>query len=163
MLAPCPNPDRLRHFFRRDRFAARSGIRLLEVSEGFARARMELRPHHLNGVDIVQGGAIFTLADLAFAAAANSHGTVAVAINVNISFLKAATGGALVAEAREVSVGPKLSQCTVRVTDDAGDLVALFNGMAYRKKEPLASFDAKRPPRPRAIRASAGSPRRRRA
>lgn len=117
----------------RDRFAAQAGIELLEVREGYARARMKLGPSHLNGVDIVQGGAVFTLADLAFAAAANSHGEVAVAVDVSISFLRAASEGTLFAEATEVSRTKKLSTCLVRVTDDAGALVALFKGTAFQK------------------------------
>jgi acyl-CoA thioesterase len=119
----------------RDRFASEAGIRLLEVKEGFARASMDVTPRHYNGVGTVQGGAIFTLADLVFAAAVNSHGVVAVAINVSISFIKAVTSGTIVAEAREIAVNPKLASCTVHVTDDAGALVAVFQGMAYRKKE----------------------------
>jgi acyl-CoA thioesterase len=111
-------------FFGRDQFAKHAGISLLEVSKGFARASMEVGPHHLNGVGIVQGGAIFTLADLAFAAACNSHGTVAVAVSASISFSKATTSGVLQAEAREVAVSPRLSTCEVRVTDETRDLVA---------------------------------------
>ena len=63
-----------KQIFANDRFAARCGIELLAVSPGQARARMSLRPDHLNGLGSVQGGAIFTLADFAFAAASNSHG-----------------------------------------------------------------------------------------
>ena len=129
--------ETIRRFFERDRFARHAGIELLEVGEGYARARMEIKDQHLNGVDLVHGAAIFTLADLVFAAASNSHGTVAVAINVSISFLKAARSGTLVAEGREVSRNPKLGSYTVTVVDGAGDLVAIFQGMAYRKGEPL--------------------------
>jgi acyl-CoA thioesterase len=98
---------------------------------------MVLHPHHWNGVDLAHGGAIFTLADFAFAAASNSHGTIAVAINVSISFLKAASTGTLWADAREVSLNPKLGSYTVDVKDDAGQLVAVFQGLAYRKKDKL--------------------------
>jgi acyl-CoA thioesterase len=122
---------------RNDRFAVRNDIELLEVRPGFARAKMAVHPHHLNGVGTVQGGAIFTLADFAFAAASNSHGTIAVAINVNISFLKAGRDGQLWAEAREVSCNPKLGSYTVEVKNDAGDLIAIFQGMAYRKPDKL--------------------------
>ena len=83
--------DRLKRFFKNDKFAERANIELLSVSPGQARAKMTLHPHHLNGYGTVQGGAIFTLADFAFAAASNSHGTVAVAINVSITFMKAGT------------------------------------------------------------------------
>jgi acyl-CoA thioesterase len=118
----------------RDRFAAHVGVTLLEVGDGTARARMEVSPLHLNGVDVVQGGAVFTLADLAFAAASNSHDRVAVAIDVSISFVKGVSRGVLLAEAREEAVTDRLSTCLVRVTDESGDLVALFKGTAYRKK-----------------------------
>ena len=96
-----------------------------------------MHPHHLNGYGTVQGGAIFTLADFAFAAASNSHGTVAVAINVSITFMKAAKTGTLWAEAREISRNFKLGSYTVEVKDDQGELVALFQGLAYRKSEKI--------------------------
>jgi acyl-CoA thioesterase len=124
-------------FFKRDRFAAHSGIELVEIAEGRAKARMAIQDCHRNGVDIVHGGAIFTLADLAFAAASNSYGTVAVAINASIWFVKAAREGTLYAEAREVSRNPKLAVYAIEVTDDAGELVAKFEGMVYRKKDPI--------------------------
>jgi acyl-CoA thioesterase len=131
-------------FLENDRFASTSGIRLCETSEGFARASMTIEPRHMNGAKVVQGGAIFTLADLAFAAAVNSHGTVAVAINVSISYIKAAIKGNLYAEARETAKNPKLATCTVNITDDAGDLVAVFQGMAYRKKDYIPDVVSKR-------------------
>src|SRR5512140_1766026 len=93
----------------RDRFAAHAGIQLVEVGDGRARATMALGPSHLNGVDVAQGGAIFTLADFAFAAACNSHDRVAVAIDVSISFVKGVTSGTLVAEAREEALSERLS------------------------------------------------------
>jgi acyl-CoA thioesterase len=129
--------DTIKEFFRNDRYAALSGIELLEVAPGRARARMMIEDHHLNAVNLVQGGAIFTLADLVFAAASNSHGTVAVAINASIWFVKAAREGTLFAEAREVSVNPKLATYAIDVTDDAGELVARFEGMVYRKKDKI--------------------------
>lgn len=122
---------------RNDGFARLSGIELLSVGPGQARAKMALGPQHLNGVGTVQGGAIFTLADFAFAAASNSYGTVALAVNVSITFMKAATAGILWAEAKEISRNFKLGSYTVEVRDDAGELVALFQGLVYRKKDPL--------------------------
>lgn len=60
---------------------------------------------------------------------------MAVAINVSISFMKAGTAGMLYADAREITINPKLGTYTIDITDDAGDLVAVFQGMVYRKKE----------------------------
>jgi len=129
--------DGIRRFFKNDKFAEGANIELLSVSLGQARARMTLHPHHLNAYGTVQGGAIFTLADFAFAAASNSHGTVAVALNVSVTFMKAGRAGTLWAEARELSRNLKLASYTVEVKDDAGELVALFQGLAYRKSEKI--------------------------
>jgi len=129
--------DKIREFLRRDKFAELAGIELLEVSPGRARAKMTVGPQHLNGVDIVHGGAIFTLADLVFAAASNSHGTVAVAINASISFIKAASGGTLFADGREIACNPKLATYSIDVTNETGEIIAVFQGMVYRKKDSL--------------------------
>src|SRR5512136_1896785 len=99
--------ERIKQFFAdRDEFAKLAGIEVVEVGKGTAKTRMRIKEHHLNGVRSVQGGAIFTLADLAFAAACNSHGTVAVAVQVNIAFVKAVSEGTLYAEAKETFLGP---------------------------------------------------------
>jgi acyl-CoA thioesterase len=127
-------------FFEQDQFASYIGIELVEAKEGYAKARMVIKPHHLNGVGIVHGGALFTLADLAFAVAANSHGTVSVAINVNISYLKAAKDGILVAEAREVSREPKLATHMVEIKNESGQIVAVFQGLAYGKATPISDM-----------------------
>jgi acyl-CoA thioesterase len=128
----------VKKFFKNDRFADHVGIELLEVSKGRAKAKMEIKEHHLNGVNIAHGGAIFSLADLAFAVASNSHRTVALSINVSISYLKASVAGdTLIAEANEVSLNPKLATYEVRVTDKANDLIAIFLGTVYRKKEKI--------------------------
>ncbi|HHY87168.1 MAG TPA: hotdog fold thioesterase [Verrucomicrobia bacterium] len=130
--------ERIKEYFGNDHYARLAGIELLAVSEGRASARMALGPQHLNSLKTVHGGAIFTLADFAFAAAANSHGTVAVALNANITFMKASRAGELLAEAREVSRNHRIGTYVVEVKDAAGDLVAQFQGLAYRKKEALA-------------------------
>jgi acyl-CoA thioesterase len=127
----------LRSFFAGDRFAARNGIELLEVEEGRALARLTVSGEHLNAAGVVQGGAVFTLADFAFAAASNSRGNVALAIEAHVTFLRAVRAGVLRAEAREESGSRRLSTCTVRVTDEKGELVALFTGTAFRKDDPL--------------------------
>jgi acyl-CoA thioesterase len=116
-----------------DKFVKHNGIELTEVSPGYAKAKMEIKDFHFNSVGTVQGGAIFTLADLAFAAASNSHGRVAMGINVSVSYIKSPTTGTLYAEAREVSLGYKLGNYTVNITDGEGELVAVFQGAVYRK------------------------------
>lgn len=128
--------EHVKNFFdENDFFAKHCGIELLEVSLGHAKAKMPIKTEHLNGYKVVHGAAIFTLADYVFAAASNSHGNVAVAINVSISFVKPAIKGTLYAEARELSRSARLGSYTVDITDDNGDLLAVFQGLAYRKKE----------------------------
>jgi acyl-CoA thioesterase len=129
----------LRTFFSRDRFAANAGIELVEIAEGRASTRLTIDERHLNAAGVVQGGALFTLADLAFAAASNSRGAVALATSADIRFVKAVRSGVLVAEAREEAVSRRLSTCVVRVVDESGELIALFTGTAYRKDDPVPS------------------------
>lgn len=129
--------DKIRQFFKKDRFAAHNDITLLEIRPGYAKAELIISDKHLNGVDITHGGAIFTLADLAFAVASNSHGSVAVGVSATISYLKATNRGTLTAEAREVALNPKLATYSVEVRDCSNDLVAIFQGTVYRKKQAL--------------------------
>jgi acyl-CoA thioesterase len=124
-----------RFFSEHDLFARHAGIELLEVGPGSAKAIMKIAPYHFNGARTVHGGAIFTLADFAFAVASNSHGTLSMGINTSVSFVKAATIGTLYAEAREEAISPKLATYSVHVTDDDNDVVAIFQGMVYRKRE----------------------------
>lgn len=129
--------EAIKHHFENDHFAATSGMRLVELRPGFAKTVLPIEDRHLNNVGTVQGGAIFTLADFAFGAASKTAGKVAVAVNTNLSFVKAARSGKLYAEATEIARSRKLSTCTVRVTDDAGELIALFQGTAYIKDQPF--------------------------
>jgi len=127
--------DIVKQFFsNEDKFARHCGIELLEVGAGWAKTCMKIESYHLNGARTVHGGAIFTLADFAFAVASNSHGTLAMGINTSVSFVKAATQGTLFAEAREQAKNPRLASYSVQINDDAGDTVAIFQGMVYRKK-----------------------------
>jgi acyl-CoA thioesterase len=130
--------DAIKRFVENDRFAKHLGIEMLEYGQGRAKARMEVKQHHLNSAGMLHGGAIFALADAVFSAASNSHGTLAVAINVSISYFKAVKSGALIAEAEESSINPKLATYLIPVTDDKGDKIALFQGTVYRKKDPIA-------------------------
>lgn len=132
--------DDLQRFVDNDRLARHLGIEMLECARGRARARMTIHNHHLNSAGTLHGGAIFALADAVFAAASNSHGTLAVAINVSISYFKAVTSGIVTASAEEVALNPKLATYIVHVHDDAGSQIALFQGTVYRKKETLGEI-----------------------
>ncbi len=120
----------------RDPFARFLGIELLEVCEGYAKATLTVQEHMLNFHGIPHGGAVFALADAAFAAASNSHGQVAVALNVSINFLAAARPGArLTAEATEEHLGRRTGLYRLAVTAEDGTLIALAHGTVYRKEQ----------------------------
>lgn len=131
------NTEAAQKYFANDRFAALTGVEIVEVRIGYCKARLIIEDKHMNAANVVQGGAIFTLADLAFAVASNSRGQLALAINANISFLKAASTGILYAVATEVKEPGRLGAYDVMVTDNEGDIIARFNGMVYRKNSQL--------------------------
>lgn len=124
----------LKDFFLRDEFARQNGIEIVEISEGYARTRVRIEPRHLNAGGSVQGGVLFTLADLAFAAATNSHGTLTVTSAANITFVRGASAGIITAQARELVSSRHLPFCEVRVTDDEDNLIAIFTASGYRKE-----------------------------
>lgn len=117
-----------------DQFAKLVGLELVKVELGYAEVRMAIQEKHLNGVGIVQGGAIFTLADFAFAAAANASGKVTVGINANINYFKPAKGKTLLAKATETSSGRSLCNYTVDIFDEDNEvLVAKFTATGFSK------------------------------
>lgn len=130
--------EHARRIFAADRFAALTGVEIIEAGKGYCKAQLNIEDKHLNAAHVVQGGAIFTLADLAFAVASNSHGQLALAINANISFLQGTSTGTLYATATEVGEPNRLGAYDVLVTDEHGKIIARFNGMVYRKKQQLA-------------------------
>jgi acyl-CoA thioesterase len=127
--------DAIRKGFAKDQFIAYLGGELLDLRPGFARARLKIEKHHLNSLGIIQGGVIFSLADFAFAVASNAAGRVAVGLNMNLSCLKATSEGILTAEATEISRSRRVSSCTVHVTNEAGELVGVFQGTAFIKED----------------------------
>lgn len=129
--------DTLKDFFKKDLFAVENGVVLLEVKPGHAVAEMKITQSHMNAANTVQGGAIFTLADLAFAAAVNAHGYITLGTNAQISFFKSPKGEKLTARATEISRNRTLCCCSVDVFDGHGNLVARFIGNGYIKKDHL--------------------------
>ena len=121
-----------------DRFAANSGCILKEVREGYARAELQVTPEHLNAGGVCQGGAYFTLADIALAAVMNSHEGTTFGIENNIMFLHSAkVGDTLTAEATEVYNHHKIPYVEVRITNQQGELCCVVTGLAYRKEAKL--------------------------
>ena len=122
-----------------DRFAANAGCRVTEVSEQHAVAEMTVTKEHLNAGGVCQGGALFTLADLAMAALMNHHNNLTFGISSNVMFVSSAVeGDHLRAEAVPVNDHHKLPAVEVRVTNQEGRLICHVTGMGYRKGVPLA-------------------------
>ncbi|KAB1189872.1 hydroxyphenylacetyl-CoA thioesterase PaaI [Haloferax sp. MBLA0076] len=116
-----------------DPFCGRVGIELADVGEGSAETTMTIDEDHLNFHGTPHGGCIYTLADAAFAAASNSHGDAAFALETNISYLAAAeVGDTITAVAEETHLGGRTAEYEVVVSDDAGDRIATFRGRVYK-------------------------------
>ena len=121
-----------------DIFAAEAGAQVVEVSDGYACAIMTVSEHHLNAGGVCQGGALFTLADLALAAVMNCHGQLTFSIESNITFTRSAVcGDSLKAEAKEVFSHHRIPSFEVRITNQHGELVCILTAMAYRKDKTL--------------------------
>lgn len=129
--------NKLLKLLENDRFAAFIGIELVKVEPGYAKVKMEISEKHLNGVNIIQGGVIFTLADFAFAAASNACGHVTVGINANISYFQASNGKTLIAEAKEVAASHKISNYIVQVFNENKDYIAQLTMTGYKKNETI--------------------------
>lgn len=119
-------------------FGKKFGLRLLDVQEGYARVEMRFTQDMENMFGMAHGGAIFSLIDAAFEVASNSHGTMAVALNMNITYLASPPKGSrLAAEAREINKTKKTAAYDIRATDDAGTLLATCQSLVYRLDKPL--------------------------
>ena len=119
---------------KRDRFAANAGCQITEVDEHHAVAMMTVTEAHLNGGDVCQGGALFTLADLAVAALMNSGGQLTFGISNSLMFVSSARlGDTLRAEAVHVANHHKIPAVEVTVTNQEGRVICHVTGMGYRK------------------------------
>ena len=117
-----------------DRFARNAGCQITEVDAEHAVAEMKVTSDHLNGGNVCQGGALFTLADLAIAALMNFQGQPTFGISNSIMYVSSAhEGDVLRAEAVSISAHPKIPSVEVRVTNQDGRLICHVTGMGYRK------------------------------
>ncbi|MGN0698191.1 MAG: PaaI family thioesterase [Ruminiclostridium sp.] len=124
--------NEVRDFFANDRFATDNGAVIEEVGENSATVSMTIEDHHRNAVGIVMGGAIFTLADFAFAVASNHENPGTVSLSANITFLKASKGSKLIAKAECVRDGRTTCYYRVTVTDNTGALIAEVTTSGYK-------------------------------
>ncbi len=120
--------------FTDDNFARHVGIELIAAAKGSARARLDICEHHLNGAGCAHGGAIFTLAVWTMAVAANeATETLSVGLNADISYLRAARGGTLTAQAKLIADAKRVATYQVIITNENKQTVAVFKGLAYKK------------------------------
>ncbi len=136
-MTPSPEdpsvPTELRTRIQGDPWSRTLGIEFLALDRGFCRVGLIVQPHMVNFQGYPHGGVIFSLADIAFGAACNSHGEPAVALNMTISFLTAVPAGSrLIAEAREIKQGRRAGFYQVNVTSEVGALVAQVHCVAHR-------------------------------
>jgi acyl-CoA thioesterase len=135
-MTPQQVADHVReHMYARDRAAQHLGIQITEMGPGTATLTMAVRPEMLNGFDICHGGYITTLADTAFAYACNSYNELTVASGLTVDFVAPGRGGdVLTAVGKEVSLTGRTGVYDVTVTNQRGELVAVFRGRSYRMK-----------------------------
>lgn len=133
-----PTLDQIRSCFSGDHFATETtGITIQTAQPGRAVCVLPLRPGLLNANGVPMGGAIFTLADFAFAVAANGHSTaVTVSQHASITFLAPARGQTLIAEASCLKAGHRTCLYQVEVKDDAGTYVAHVTVNGYTVDNP---------------------------
>lgn len=119
-------------------YARKLGLKLLRVEPGYAVVEMDLRGDMANIFDMTHGGAIFSLIDEAFQISCNAHGTVAVALNMTVTYHRPPkTRGVLRAESKEVYQSSKIATYEIKVTEGENTLIASCQALAYRKREKL--------------------------
>ena len=124
--------EKARETFVNDRFATKNGAIIDELSEDCCVCSMDITDDHRNALGGIMGGAIFTLADFAFAVSSNNDHSPTVALDVNIHFLTSSKGNRLTAVSKKVKSGRTTSVFEITVTDDNGKDVALFIGTGYK-------------------------------
>src|SRR5665647_1084335 len=130
------NPDIAAHI-RKDAYANWLGATIETIEPGYSRVSLVVTESMLNFHGMTHGGLLFSLGDIAFAAASNSHGQTAVALNVTTSFLRATgVGEHLVAEAKEVHLGGATALYDIVIIEtNSGQLVAKSQATVYRKRD----------------------------
>lgn len=120
-------------------YAKKMGLKLLKLEPGYALVEMKLADNMANIFDMTHGGAIFSLIDEAFEISCNTHGTVAVALNVSVTYHRSPTDRAVLrAESKEIQRSAKTATYDIRVTEGENNiLIATCQALAYRKKEKL--------------------------
>lgn len=123
-------------------FARHMELCLKDLGPGFSVVEMDYRPEHMDNIyQRAHGGAIYGLIDEAFQAACQTHGTIAVALNVNVSYVASPEPGSrLRAEAKEISRTKKIAHYDIQVTDPNRNLIATCRAIAFRTGKPIPFY-----------------------
>jgi len=121
----------------KDAFASHLEAKVEILAPGHSRVTLTITENMLNFHGTTHGGIVFSVGDMAFAAAGNSRGQTAVALNMTISFLRATQAGdTLVAEAKERALNGPIGVYDITVVEqNRGELVAQIQAMIYRKRD----------------------------
>ena len=123
-------------------FAKKFGLRLVDLEAGYSKVEMDFTPDMENIFGMAHGGALFALLDEAFETASNSHGTIAVALNMNVTYIAPpAKGGKLMAEAREFNRTNRTAVYDMEVVNGQNSLIASCQALVYRLGKPLPFLD----------------------
>ena len=120
-------------------FAKAMQISLVELELGYSVVEMDYDPERMNNIYArAHGGALFALIDEAFETASQTDGTIAVALNVNVTYVSSPKPGRkLRAEAKRVSQTQKTASYDIRVSAEEGNLIATCSALAYRTGKPI--------------------------
>lgn len=120
-------------------FPKELGIKLLDIDDGYSLVEMEYQPQTMNNLyQRAHGGALFALIDEAFETAGQTDGTIAVALNVNVTFVSSPKPNTkLKAEARRISMTKRTSSYDIRVSGDEDQTIAVCQALAYQTGKPI--------------------------
>ena len=131
--------DALFRAVEREPFAQALNMTLVELEQGYSVVEMKYDPDRMGNIyQHAHGGALFGLIDEAFEAACQTEGTIAVALNINVTYVTSPKAGArLRAVARQVSQTKKTASYDIKVTDENDTLIASCSALAFRTGKPI--------------------------
>jgi acyl-CoA thioesterase len=131
--------EAIKNAVKRETFAQALDMKLIELEDGYSVVEMIYTPENMNNMyDRAHGGALFGLIDEAFETAGQTKGTVAVALNVNITYVTSPKPGSrLRAEANRVSETQKTASFDIKITDQDGNIITTCQALAYQTGKPI--------------------------
>ena len=131
--------EAIKNAVKRETFAQALNMKLIELEDGHSVVEMIYTPENMNNMyDRAHGGALFGLIDEAFETAGQTKGTIAVALNVNITYVTSPKlGSRLRAEANRVSETQKTASFDIKITDQDGNIITTCQALAYQTGKPI--------------------------